>query len=55
MKPSPEHFQELYLGSLEAIGLSMSVHDVRFVKMIGKARRWAHGGLDGKYGATVWK
>ena len=24
-------------------------------KMIGKARRWAHGGLDGKYGATVWK
>lgn len=32
MKPSPEHFQELYLGSLEAIGLSMSVHDVRFVE-----------------------
>ncbi len=32
MKPSPEDFQELYLGSLEAIGLSMSVHDVRFVE-----------------------
>ena len=32
MKPSPEDFQELYLGSLEAIGLSMNVHDVRFVE-----------------------
>ena len=32
MKPSPEDFQELYLGSLESIGLSMSVHDVRFVE-----------------------
>ena len=32
MKPSPENFQDLYLGSLEAIGLSMSIHDIRFVE-----------------------
>jgi glycyl-tRNA synthetase alpha chain len=32
MKPSPENFQDLYLGSLEAIGLSMTIHDIRFVE-----------------------
>ncbi len=32
MKPSPPDFQELYLGSLEAIGIDMTVHDVRFVE-----------------------
>lgn len=32
MKPSPPDFQDLYLGSLEAIGIDMAVHDVRFVE-----------------------
>ncbi len=32
MKPSPPEFQELYLGSLEAIGIDMSLHDIRFVE-----------------------
>ena len=32
MKPSPPDFQELYLGSLEAIGIDMQLHDVRFVE-----------------------
>jgi glycyl-tRNA synthetase alpha chain len=32
MKPSPDDFQELYLGSLEAIGLDPKVHDIRFVE-----------------------
>lgn len=32
MKPSPPDFQELYLQSLEALGLDMKVHDVRFVE-----------------------
>jgi glycyl-tRNA synthetase alpha chain len=32
MKPSPENFQELYLGSLEAVGIDPRVHDVRFVE-----------------------
>ena len=31
MKPSPLNLQELYLGSLEAIGLKLSKHDIRFV------------------------
>ena len=32
IKPSPPDFQSIYLGSLEAIGIDMSVHDIRFVE-----------------------
>ena len=32
MKPSPPDMQGLYLGSLEALGLDLAVHDVRFVE-----------------------
>lgn len=32
MKPSPLDFQELYLGSLEAVGIDPRVHDIRFVE-----------------------
>ncbi len=32
MKPSPPDLQELYLGSLKAIGLDSSLHDIRFVE-----------------------
>jgi len=32
LKPSPDNFQELYLASLETLGLDMLVHDVRFVE-----------------------
>jgi glycyl-tRNA synthetase alpha chain len=32
MKPSPEDFQELYLGSLQAVGVDTLIHDVRFVE-----------------------
>jgi glycyl-tRNA synthetase alpha chain len=32
MKPNPENLQELYLGSLEAIGIDTAVHDIRFVE-----------------------
>jgi len=32
MKPSPENFQELYLGSLKAVGIDPQVHDIRFVE-----------------------
>ncbi len=32
LKPSPDDVQELYLGSLEALGISLSQHDVRFVE-----------------------
>ena len=32
LKPSPENLQELYLDSLQAIGVDMALHDVRFVE-----------------------
>ncbi|MCY3984482.1 MAG: glycine--tRNA ligase subunit alpha [Roseovarius sp.] len=32
IKPSPPDFQEIYLGSLKAIGIDMAMHDIRFVE-----------------------
>lgn len=32
LKPSPDNIQELYLGSLAAIGIDVGEHDVRFVE-----------------------
>ncbi len=32
LKPNPENLQELYLGSLEAIGIDTKLHDIRFVE-----------------------
>jgi len=32
IKPSPPNLQDLYLGSLEAIGIDMDMHDIRFVE-----------------------
>jgi glycyl-tRNA synthetase alpha chain len=32
IKPSPPDLQDLYLGSLEAIGVDMALHDIRFVE-----------------------
>ncbi|HNR80151.1 MAG TPA: glycine--tRNA ligase subunit alpha, partial [Mesotoga infera] len=32
IKPNPENSQELYLGSLEALGINPVEHDIRFVE-----------------------
>lgn len=32
MKPSPANFQQLYLASLDAIGIDTSINDIRFVE-----------------------
>lgn len=32
LKPDPGNPQELYLGSLEALGINTRAHDVRFVE-----------------------
>ncbi len=32
MKPSPKNFQELYLKSLEGLGIDPLIHDIRFVE-----------------------
>jgi len=32
LKPNPDNMQDLYLGSLEAIGIDTALHDIRFVE-----------------------
>jgi len=32
LKPSPKEIQQLYLGSLEVLGLDLKLHDIRFVE-----------------------
>jgi glycyl-tRNA synthetase alpha chain len=32
LKPSPDNIQELYLGSLKALGIDANLHDIRFVE-----------------------
>ncbi|MGP1930691.1 MAG: glycine--tRNA ligase subunit alpha [Arsenophonus sp. ET-YP4-MAG3] len=32
MKPSPDNIQELYFNSLKALGLDLTIHDIRFVE-----------------------
>src|SRR5690554_2003514 len=32
IKPSPENIRELYLGSLEALGIELIKHDIRFIE-----------------------
>lgn len=32
LKPSPDNIQELYLGSLQHLGIDPSIHDIRFVE-----------------------
>ncbi len=32
LKPSPKDFQQLYLGSLQELGLDLKLHDIRFVE-----------------------
>ena len=55
MKPSPDNIQDLYLGSLEAIGITVAEHDVRFVEDDWESPTLAPGALAGKCGSTAWK
>lgn len=32
LKPSPDNIQDLYLASLQALGIDLTVHDIRFVE-----------------------
>jgi glycyl-tRNA synthetase len=50
LKPDPGNPQELYLGSLEAIGINMREHDVRFVEDNWEAPALGSWGL----GWQVW-
>ncbi len=58
IKPSPPNLQQLYLGgSLEAIGIDMALHDIRFVEDDWESPTWGGpgGAWDGRSGATGWK
>jgi glycyl-tRNA synthetase alpha chain len=55
LKPSPPDLQQLYLGSLSAIGIDFTAHDIRFVEDDWEAPPWAPGAWAGKSGATAWK
>jgi len=50
LKPDPGNPQELYLGSLEAIGINMREHDVRFVEDRWESPAFGAWGL----GWEVW-
>ncbi len=50
LKPDPGNPQELYLGSLEALGINMREHDVRFVEDNWESPALGHWGL----GWEVW-
>lgn len=45
LKPSPKNVQDLYLESLEAIGVKLNEHDVRFEKDDWKSPTLGAGGL----------
>ena len=55
LKPSPDNIQQLYLDSLQVLGIDRPCTISVLLKMIGKARRWARGGWAGKCGAMAWK
>ncbi len=53
LKPSPDNVQDLYLQSLEALGLNPARHDIRFVE-----DNWESptlGAWAGRSGSMAWK
>ena len=55
LKPSPDDLQDLYLRSLEAIGIDMGLHDVRFVEDDWESPTLGAWGSAGNAGATAWR
>ena len=55
LKPSPADIQELYLKSLDAIGIDPSCTTSASSRTTGKARRSAPGASAGSAGATAWR
>lgn len=50
IKPTPDNIKELYLGSLEAIGIELKKHDIRFIEDDWESPTLGAGGL----GWEVW-
>ncbi len=55
LKPAPADSQELYLRSLEAIGIDRDRHDIRFVEDNWESPCWAPGASAGRSGSTGWR
>lgn len=55
MKPSPSNIQELYLASLEKLGINPLEHDIRFVEDNWENPQQDQQGLVGKFGLMEWK
>ena len=50
MKPSPDHFQDLFINSLKTLGIDPQIHDIRFVEDNWESPTLAAWGL----GWEVW-
>ena len=55
LKPSPDNIQELYLGSLKAIGIDPNEHDIRFVEDNWESTTVGAWGLGWEVWLDVWK
>ena len=55
MKPSPSNIQELYLESLEKLGINPLEHDIRFVEDNWENHLLVQLVLVGKFGLMGWK
>jgi glycyl-tRNA synthetase alpha chain len=55
LKPSPPDLQELYLKSLESIGIDPLKHDIRFVEDDWESPNARRLGLGWEVGATGWR
>ena len=53
LKPDPGNAQEIYLKSLEALGINPLQHDIRFVEDNWNLRHWVPGDWVGKSGWMV--
>ena len=52
LKPDPGNPQELYLASLEALGINQREHDIRFVEDNWESPALGAWGLGGRFGWT---
>jgi glycyl-tRNA synthetase alpha chain len=53
LKPAPDDVQDLYLQSLEACGIDLRAHDVRFEEDNWSRRRSARGASAGRCSTTA--
>ena len=55
IKPAPDDVQDIYLKSLEALGIDPADHDIRFVEDDWESPTIGRGDWVGKFGSMGWK